>query len=129
MPWLSIAKVVGPILLLIAAYVLGRTDGAAIVRGEQAAVNDALDQERGRREGQLQKVDAGGAMLELERQAEVREIVRYVPQIIDRPVYRNVCVDGDGMRLLDRAAAAANGIDPGAPADSAAARADGTPER
>lgn len=35
--------------------------------------------------------------------ANERVIEREVPKIIDRPVYRNVCVDDDGMRLLEEA--------------------------
>lgn len=43
------------------------------------------------------------------RQSNQREIVRESERIVERPVYRSVCVDADGVRLLDRAAANANG--------------------
>lgn len=62
------------------------------------------------------------------RQSTQREIVRESVKIVDRPVYRNVCIDGDGVRLLDRAADAANGAngdDPVAPAGDAGDAAEG----
>lgn len=43
------------------------------------------------------------------RQSNQREIVRESERIVERPVYRSQCVDADGVRLLDRAAANANG--------------------
>jgi len=55
-----------------------------------------------------QAQDQGAADHEVGRQAVVREIVREVPTIVDRPVYRNDCLDADGLRLLGRAVAAAN---------------------
>ncbi len=59
------------------------------------------------------------------RQSTQREIVRESVRIVDRPVYRNQCIDGDGVRLLDRAADNANGDDPAAPADAAGKAAEG----
>lgn len=54
------------------------------------------------------------------RRDTVREIYRESHQITERPVYRNVCIDADGVLLLDRAAAAANSDNPG-PSEGAAA--------
>jgi len=59
------------------------------------------------------------------RQSTQREIVRESVKIVDRPVYRNVCIDGDGVRLLDRAANGANGDDPAASAGDAGEAAEG----
>lgn len=65
------------------------------------------------------------AILHLEadqsRQTTQREIVRESVKIVDRPVYRTVCIDGDGVRLLDRAADAANGANGDGAAASAGA--------
>ncbi|PTQ12971.1 hypothetical protein CLG96_02170 [Sphingomonas oleivorans] len=54
------------------------------------------------------------------QQIEIREIYREVPRIITRPIYRTQCVDGDGVRLLDRARANANREPAGEPAGAAA---------
>lgn len=42
-----------------------------------------------------------------------RTITRYRDKIIDRPVYRNACLDDDGRMLIN---AAIRGADPGKPA-------------
>ncbi|WP_189338381.1 hypothetical protein [Sphingobium sp. SCG-1] len=63
------------------------------------------------------------------RRDTVREIIRESHQVTARPVYRNVCIDADGVRLLDRAQAAANGRDPGAPEGPASGAAEGAAER
>lgn len=112
---------VGGILLFIAllaiAYIAGRRDGRAIADGKQAAVDRAVEKERGKREEAVARGDAAGQARETDRQTHVREITRETNTITERPVYRNVCVDADGVQLLDRAAAVANGDDPQPPAD------------
>ncbi|MPT48051.1 MAG: hypothetical protein E2598_06470 [Sphingobium sp.] len=55
------------------------------------------------------------------REATHREIIRETSKIIDRPVYLDSCVDVDGLLILDRLAANANGEDPAASVGRAAA--------
>lgn len=69
------------------------------------------------------------AVLDARSDTLVKEIYREVPTVIDRPVYRNICIDADGVRLADRARDAANGADRTAPADRAAGSADDAPPR
>lgn len=104
------------ITLLAIAYVAGRRDGRSIADGKQAAVDRALAKERGKREAAVAQGDAAGQARENDRQTRVREITRETNTITERPVYRNVCVDADGLRILDRAAAVANGENPRPPA-------------
>lgn len=56
-----------------------------------------------------------------QRQITHREIIRESTQIIDRPIYRNQCIDADGLRILDDIAANAHGQSPAPPDDSPAA--------
>ncbi|MFN3675818.1 MAG: hypothetical protein ACK4TC_07535 [Sphingomonas pseudosanguinis] len=111
-----VIAVAGGLLLFVAliavAYIAGRRDGRAIADGKQAAVDRAVAAERGKREAAVAKGDAAGQARETDRQTHVREITRETNTITERPVYRNVCVDADGVRILDRAAAVANGDDP-----------------
>lgn len=117
----GIIGIAGGILLFIAllavAYIAGRRDGRAIADGKQAAVDRAVEKERGKRETAVAQGDAAGQARETDRQTQVREITRETNTITERPVYRNVCVDADGVRILDRAAAVANGDDPRPSAD------------
>ncbi len=53
------------------------------------------------------------------QQLETREIYHEAVRIVDRPIYRSLCIDADGGRLLDRARANANRDLAGEPADGA----------
>ncbi|MFD1952111.1 hypothetical protein ACFSGX_15160 [Sphingomonas arantia] len=54
-----------------------------------------------------------------------RTIYRDAIKIVDRPVYRSICVDADGVQLLDRARDSANR---GLTGESAGAAADASPD-
>ncbi|MCC2602750.1 hypothetical protein [Sphingopyxis yananensis] len=56
-----------------------------------------------------------------QRQSTHQEIVRESTKFIDRPVYRNRCMDADGLRILDDIAANAHGQNSAAPDDRPAA--------
>lgn len=124
-PYLALFGAVLAVAILVAVYVAGRRDGRAIADGKQAAIEQAVAAERKKNETAVAATDAAGAVKETDRQSLVREITRETHTITDRPVYRNVCVDGDGVRLIDRATLVANGGDPGAspvaPGDAAPA--------
>lgn len=55
---------------------------------------------------------------------EVRTIIQEVPRVVEKPVYRNVCVDDAGLRLIGRAVRGAGGASEPAPAVPAVAGAD-----
>ncbi|HEX7873044.1 MAG TPA: hypothetical protein VF475_09045 [Sphingobium sp.] len=109
----AVALRLGPVAaalgLLIAAFFFGRHVGtteeeARYLRDEKKA---AAKVEATIVDAQAQ--DAVSAAADVHRETIVREITREVPKIIDRPVYRNVCIDADGVRLIERAVATANG--------------------
>ncbi|MEO7469417.1 MAG: hypothetical protein ABIV36_20605 [Sphingobium limneticum] len=84
------------------------------VAQEQAAQKRADDAHRAAVEKLQRQIDAStvrAQTAEYARQGNVREIYHESQKIVDRPVYRNVCVDADGVGLLDRAAATANSED------------------
>lgn len=119
MNWL-ITGVAG-LAALIGAFFFGRSTGIDHERARNLA---ALEKGRKAIEqsiAQVQAVDRARVEQEGQRQTIVREIYREVPKILDRPVYRNVCVDADGVRIIRRAVAAANGR------GDAAGRTDGEP--
>ncbi|MDC7675382.1 hypothetical protein [Asticcacaulis machinosus] len=70
------------------------------------------------------------AIAETQRQTAVKEIHRETQRIIERPVYRTVCIDTDGLRILDQAADIANSKTTGylpEPADAASGIAESPP--
>lgn len=118
-PYLALIGAVVAVALLAAAYIAGRRDGRAIADGKQAAVERAVRAERDKREAAIATGETAGAARETDRQEKVREVYRETNTVTERPVYRNICIDGDGLRLIERATAIANGDDSGQPAGAA----------
>lgn len=99
---------------------------------EQAAERRAAAAAQAERDGRQNQIDASAQQHqanEQTRQANVREIYHESQKIIERPVYRTVCIDPDGVGLLDRAAAAANGESVAPAADTAPGAAQGPAQR
>lgn len=95
---------------LIAAFFFGRDVGRDGVRAE---IGDDLRKAAAELKAAYAEIGAARAHvrgLELQRQQVVREVYREIPRIVrGDTVYRNVCVNDAGLRLLDRATDAANG--------------------
>lgn len=105
--WLGAA--LATLALIIGAFFYGVSTGKA---RERVAVQKQIDRaaKAARKAADdAQVIQERAAAQDVQRQTIVREIVREVPKIVDRPVYRNVCVDADGVGLLRRSVAAANG--------------------
>jgi hypothetical protein len=104
----------------IGGFFYGITVGVAQEQAAQMRADDTAEAIRQQLQGQIDASNERSQAAEYDRQADVREIYHESQEIIERPVYRDVCIDGDGVGLLDRAAAVANGqsvIEPaGAPA-------------
>lgn len=111
--WLRIGSAVGALLLLVGAFFYGRHVGYTECDNDHLKAAAAAQERREKQISQAQAADAKSVEADVARQTTVREITREVPKLIDRTVYRNVCVDADGVRLLGRAVEAANGGAPG----------------
>lgn len=120
----------GSLLLAVVAGFGGYSHGLGVGRdraeAEQRKAVDRANAERDRLRTQIENAALLHLQADQQRQTINREIVRESSQIVERPVYRTQCVDADGVRLLDRAAAAANGHS-GAPAGAATGAAQGAP--
>lgn len=58
---------------------------------------------------QVRRIDSASGNYEDDRaktRTEFIEITKEVERVVQKPVYRNVCLDDDGLRQLERAAAA-----------------------
>jgi GAF domain-containing protein len=122
---LALATALAACLLGIAGYAYGVSVGAD---REQAATKRAEAARAAQRAELQRQIDAAtqrAQVAELTRQTSVREIRHESEKIIERPVYSAVCIDADGVRLLDRAAATANIDDRAASAGSTGAPANG----
>lgn len=113
MNYIRLAALVGALLLAVGAFFCGRHVGYVECENDRMKTAQAAQEKREKQIGQAQADDAKAAEADVQRETIIREITREVPRIIDRPVYRNVCVDADGLRILERAVEAANGGAPG----------------
>jgi Flp pilus assembly protein TadB len=104
----------------IGGFAYGVNVGSAQEKAAQKRADDAAEAERAKRQAAIDASTEQHQAAEYDRQANTREITREVATIIERPVYRSTCLDADGVRLLDRAAAVANGESIGEPSGTPA---------
>lgn len=101
-------------------FAYGTTVGRNAELAAQKRADDAAKAVRDELQGQIDAAAIAAQSKEYARQQSIREITNETIKIIDRPVYRNICLDADGVRLLDRAQAIANGQGGTAPLGTAA---------
>lgn len=106
---LALAGALAACVAGIGGFAYGTRIGAAQEQAAQKRADDAAEAERARLQGQIDAGAEAHQSAEYARQANVREIYHETQKVIEHPVYRNVCVDADGVGLLDRAASIANG--------------------
>ena len=121
---LSLAGALASCVAGIGGFFYGTHVGAAQEQAARKRADDAAEAERQKLQGQIDASAGAHQSAEYTRQASVREIYHESQKIVERPVYRNVCIDADGVRLLDRAAQVANGQGEPGPADAASGAAD-----
>lgn len=113
----------GSLLLAIAAGAGGYFHGLEVGRDRaERKQNEAIasaNAERDRLRVRMEQTSHNHLLAEQARETTQREIIRESVKILDRPVYRNIVADDDGVRLLDRAADNANAKRAGASADPA----------
>lgn len=95
----------------IGGFFYGVSVGRAQEQAAQKRADEAEQAATDKLQGQIDASTIRAQSAEYARQGNVREIRNETQRIIERPVYRNVCVDADGVGLLDRAAATANSED------------------
>ena len=95
----------------IGGFFYGNSVGHAQEQAAQKRADDARETERKKLQGQLDAASEAAQVKEYAREGSVREIYHESQKVVERPVYRSVCVDADGVGLLDRAAATANSED------------------
>lgn len=117
---LALAGALAACVAGIGGFAYGVNVGSAQEQAAQKRADDAVEVERRKREAAIDASSQQHQAAEYDRQANTREITREVATIIERPVYRSTCLDADGVRLLDHAAAVANGESVGEPAGAPA---------
>ncbi|KFL45555.1 hypothetical protein IL54_0964 [Sphingobium sp. ba1] len=108
---LALAAALAACLTGAAGFAYGLSVGAAQEQAAQRRADAARYAKRAKLQGQIDASTEQHQSAEYSRQNNVRTIYRESQKIVDRPVYSTLCVDADGVGLLDRAAATANGDD------------------
>jgi hydroxylamine reductase (hybrid-cluster protein) len=100
--------VIGVVVFVAAisgAYTYGHKNATNACKAAQLA---AVEKEHARyvkKSEQLARSAAALAKLRRERGQKSEQIEREVERIVERPVYRNVCFDADGLRIVNDAIA------------------------
>lgn len=111
------------IFALFSIYQKGKDAGREQAEASYAKQLKAAEDKVKAREAAIEQIAFNQLLADQQRQSTHQEIIRERTQIIDRPVYRNQCIDADGLRILDDIAANAHGEDPAASDDRPAAAA------
>ncbi len=110
-------------LALVAGLVLGFGSGWEVQGWRMdAALADIERKQLAEQAARVAKADAAAVLHEAAREqikTEIQTVIREVPRVVEKPVYRNVCLDGDGLRLVRQAIGAGAAGEP-APAVSGA---------
>ena len=99
---------VGALSLLAASYAYGDSNGANRVIARNAKAEAAAVAEQRKAQARIEVISGQLAEARRDQDTQFRTIYHEATKIIERPVYRNICVDVDGLRLLDRARETAN---------------------
>jgi hypothetical protein len=92
----------------------GKSQERLAIANEIAAAQVATDAAATALQAKIDQLAAQATQSATARQSAVKENRNASQSVLARPVYRTVCVDADGVRLLDQAADIANGHPPGA---------------
>jgi hypothetical protein len=111
LPYLALAGALAACVAGIGGYIHGVGVGVAREQAAQKRADDARAAATKALQSQIDASTERHQASEYARQSNVREIYHESQKVIERPVYRSVCVDADGVGLLDRAAATANSDD------------------
>lgn len=119
-PWTIIASAGGALVMSIAAFFFGVSYEGNRIHAQQLADLKVEQAQAAKTQSAIGAASLHQGEDDAVRGERVRETYREVAKIVDRPVYRNVCLDADGLRVLVQATAIANGDYRPAPAGGAA---------
>lgn len=123
-PYLALAAAGAIAVAGVGGFFFGQDYHAGKVAKRELKSLTTMIAERDAKQARIDVLTGQVAKREQNRQEDVRYVYQQVPKIIRDPVYRNVCISDDGVRLLGEATAIANGQGRGAPAGGTGGAAD-----
>ena len=114
-------SIAAKLVLLIAVFVGGFAAGVKWHAG-QDAIKENARQVNQRAMERLQRQNSNTAAVAHESdkvriETEYRDVIKEVQRVVEKPVYRNVCLDPDGLSVIGDALARAYN-DPGEPGNA-----------
>ena len=114
-------SIAAKLILLLAVFVGGMMAGIKWHAGQDAIAEQAR-QVNQRATERLQRQNSNTAAVAHESdkvriETEYRDVIKEVQRVVEKPVYRNVCLDPDGLSVIGDAIARAYG-DPGEPGNA-----------
>ena len=114
-------SIAAKLVLLIAVFVGGMMAGIKWHAG-QDAIKENARQVNQRAEERMRRQNANTAAVAFEGdrvriETEYRDVIKEVQRVVEKPVYRNVCLDPDGLSVIGDALARAYN-DPGEPGNA-----------
>ena len=104
-------SIAAKLILLLAVFVGGMMAGIKWHAG-QDAIKENARQVNQRATERLQRQNSNTAAVAHESdkvriETEYRDVIKEVQRVVEKPVYRNVCLDPDGLSVIDDALARA----------------------
>ena len=114
-------SIAAKLILLLAVFVGGMMAGIKWHAGQDAIAENAR-QVNQRATERLQRQNSNTAAVAHESdkvriETEYRDVIKEVQRVVEKPVYRNVCLDPDGLSVIGDALARAYN-DPGEPGNA-----------
>ena len=114
-------SIAAKLILLLAVFVGGMMAGIKWLAG-QDAIKENARQVNQRATERLQRQNSNTAAVAHESdkvriETEYRDVIKEVQRVVEKPVYRNVCLDPDGLSVIGDALARAYN-DPGEPGNA-----------
>ncbi len=114
-------SIAAKLILLLAVFVGGMMAGIKWHAG-QDAIKENARQVNQRATERLQRQNSNTAAVAHESdkvriETEYRDVIKEVQRVVEKPVYRNVCLDPDGLSVIGDALARAYN-DPGEPGNA-----------
>lgn len=102
-PYIYLVYILLVVLVLGGTYLKGRLDGREICNNRIAEIQtESFNKERA---AYARATQAAAELEDARSQAAVkyRTITKEVQRVVEKPVYRDVCLDSDGLRLANDA--------------------------
>lgn len=114
-PWTILGVLLASLGLAVGGFLEGRKFEEGIAARANLVAEQAFQQAY---EAQAGRYNVAAAKLEeakAKRRVVERTITKEVDRVVEKPVYRNVCLDADGLRVANDALAGEVSADPAQP--------------